>query len=312
MFEAIPEEDNSDIKDACTKDDQPPSRLVRSINVEWGSALRILLEALLTIATVLLAIFTYMLWSDTHNLVLEAEKTSKRQAEEMQKSLSITKQAADATYNAAIAAQESVAVAIKANQLNRDNFIADNRPWVSVDIQVAGPLTWGKDGGNLPLKFTLRNTGRTPALDVDVYTDIRPWAGPHPDPMSEQHRLSKQLRKRHSKTTDWNNGGWTIFPGDSLSQVITVGFNRNVIEGVYGWYRKNFGEHTQAGAPMFIVGSVDYKLVLGGNYHQTGFILGLEHTQHNKPGLALYPENGDVPMSELTVFDWPGFSGITD
>ncbi|MGO9953005.1 MAG: hypothetical protein ACLPN1_12465 [Dissulfurispiraceae bacterium] len=307
------EEDNADIKDACTKDDQSPPRLVKWINVEWGPALKILLEALLTIATISLAVFTYMLWSDTHNLVLEAEKTSIRQAAEMQKSLSITKQAADATYNAAIAAQESVAVAIKANQLNRDNFIADNRPWVSVDIQIAGPLTWGKDGGGtLPLKFMLRNTGRTPALDVDVNTDIRPWAGPYLDPMSEQHRLSEQVRKQHSKTTDSNRGGWTIFPGDSLSQVIGVGFNRNVIEGVHGWYRKNFGEHTKVGPPMFIVGYVDYRLVLGGHYHQTGFILGLEHIQHNKPGLAIYPENGDVPMSELAIFYWPGFSGITD
>ena len=52
-------------------------------------------------------------------------------------------------------------------QLGRDNLISDKRAWVPADIGIAGPLTWESGGGSVPFRFTLRNTGHTPALNND-------------------------------------------------------------------------------------------------------------------------------------------------
>jgi hypothetical protein len=41
------------------------------------------------------------------------------------------------------------------------------RPWISVEIKIAGPLSYSRtDGARIPLEITIQNTGNEPALDV--------------------------------------------------------------------------------------------------------------------------------------------------
>ena len=39
----------------------------------------------------------------------------------------------------------------------------EERPWVDARITLDGPLTFDVNGANIPLRFDLRNTGRSPA-----------------------------------------------------------------------------------------------------------------------------------------------------
>jgi hypothetical protein len=43
-------------------------------------------------------------------------------------------------------------------------FELSERPWVDAQIKINGPLTFDVNGGRLPVMFTLRNSGSTPAL----------------------------------------------------------------------------------------------------------------------------------------------------
>jgi hypothetical protein len=56
-----------------------------------------------------------------------------------------------------------------------------DRPWISLDIELAGPLAYdaaGWDAGlrwHIPIRFKLTNTGNSPATGVDAHADIRPF-----------------------------------------------------------------------------------------------------------------------------------------
>lgn len=66
------------------------------------------LETILTIATVLLAIFTYALWVSTNGLLQSDIDKSNKAVDDMKESLRLTKQSADAATSAANAAISSV------------------------------------------------------------------------------------------------------------------------------------------------------------------------------------------------------------
>lgn len=60
-----------------------------------------------------------------------------------------------------------------------------DRPWVSIEIEIAGPLAHdavGWDAGvrwHVPFRFKLTNTGNSPAIGVDFYGEIRPFMVSH-------------------------------------------------------------------------------------------------------------------------------------
>ena len=60
----------------------------------------------------------------------------------------------DANRAAVEVATKTTNIALEANQLGREAFIASERPWVTTEILPGGPLTYGQDGGlTLTLKF---------------------------------------------------------------------------------------------------------------------------------------------------------------
>jgi hypothetical protein len=82
--------------------------------------------------------------------------------------------AADKSANAATAAANAAG---EANQINREFTIADQRPWVSLDVQLAGPIAKHPhtgDGLVVPLRLRIRNHGKTPATHVDTHARLMP------------------------------------------------------------------------------------------------------------------------------------------
>ena len=93
-----------------------------------------------------------------------------------------------------------------------EQFIADKRAWIAIDIQTDGPLTWYPNGSlELPLKFILRNTGNIPALHVTLSGKaFQSMGGMEPNPVQEQKKFSDETRKHPIP------GGLTIFPNDTV------------------------------------------------------------------------------------------------
>jgi hypothetical protein len=79
-------------------------------------------EIILTIATVALAWFTLGLWNDTHELLIDAQKTSTQRAGEVAQSLALTQSSVAATNKLADAAKTANEIAMLIN-----------RPYLAVD-----------------------------------------------------------------------------------------------------------------------------------------------------------------------------------
>ncbi|MEO7863654.1 MAG: hypothetical protein ABIU05_25105 [Nitrospirales bacterium] len=136
------------------------------------------LDRWLTYSTVALASFTFFLfvftaalWWATYRLSRDAREVATRQAREMQRVLALSETTAN--------------TAIESNNISRAAMIAEQRPWVSVDAKIAGPLAYdatGWDAGirwHIPLQYGLQHLGKTPATKVSFFAEIIPWTLPH-------------------------------------------------------------------------------------------------------------------------------------
>lgn len=56
----------------------------------------------------------------------------------------------------------------------RKEFVAEHRPWVTLDCEVAGPLKYDGNVWRLPIKYRVQNIGRTPASHVNFFASILP------------------------------------------------------------------------------------------------------------------------------------------
>jgi hypothetical protein len=75
----------------------------------------------------------------------------------------------DAT-TAANAAKDGALAATEANKLNRDHFATDQRPWLSVSnkLEFTSPVKFEEGGAFTTVKFSVRNSGKSPALNVGI------------------------------------------------------------------------------------------------------------------------------------------------
>lgn len=132
----------------------------------------------LVILTAILAFATYRLVVQTRRLVNETVLASERQATETQNALELSRRAAAAAEKAAEHANES-------NKLSRDAMVAQQRPWISVDVEIASPLAYddaGWDAGirwHIALKYRLHHLGKTPATNVSFFGEIIPFTISH-------------------------------------------------------------------------------------------------------------------------------------
>jgi len=270
-------------------------------------------SALIAIFTIVLAISTIYLWKSTAGL----EKFAKQQASDMKESIAATKDAAKAASDAnqlnrdnfltterhmkesIAAAKDAAKAASDANQLNRDNFLATERPWVTADIGVGGPLYYNVNGANITLRFQLKNIGHSPATHVWINLQvIAPAIGiDHDyDPRKTQHKIITQ-----TKTRPLDPFGFTLFPGDTITQDWTVNISVEEL--------KRITQKADFIMPV-IVGTIDYGFVFEDGHHQTGFIIEVkrsnvprpEATAKNRSPEAIFPDEGDIPASELRFY----------
>ena len=234
----------------------------------------------IAIFTIILAVSTICLWKSTAGL----EKFAEQQASDMKESIA--------------AAKDAVKVASDANHLNRENFLATERPWVTADIGVGGPLYYNINGANITLLFRLKNVGKSPATHVWInLRTLAPAIGvdaPY-DPREAQQKLYEETKAR-----PLSSFGYTLFPGDVITQAMTVSIGKDELKRIT--VKADFIHPT-------IIGTIDYGFTFEAGHHQTGFMVEVrrsdapraESTAKNRSPSAIFVDEGDIPAEDLRV-----------
>jgi hypothetical protein len=238
-------------------------------------------SAAIAIFTLVLAIATIRLWYSTAGL----EQFAEQQAVDMKKSIAATTDIAKAASDA--------------NQLNRANFVATQRPWLTAaNIAVGGPLFYNVNGANFTLQFVVKNVGHSPATHVWIETRV---AAPAPgvdtnfDPRVFQQTLLDEMKTRPPLPF-----GVTIFPGDTITQNIQVSIPAEEL--------KRVTQKIESIHPM-IIGAIEYGFVFEDGRHRTGFIVEVRRSDRPRPESdakkrypgAIFPDEGDIPAADLQL-----------
>jgi hypothetical protein len=125
--------------------------------------------AILATITGTLARYTFKLFQATFDLGAEAKATSTRQAQEMQKSLIIAQESADAALKQALATQESADAAMKQALASNAMFVHTARPRL-IPRQIEMIVI----SSNQPIgiRYVWANTGGTPANIYETTTAV--------------------------------------------------------------------------------------------------------------------------------------------
>lgn len=151
-----------------------------------------------------------------------------------------------AAFLAARYAKNAAGEARRAADIARDSFIANERAWLTVELHPDGALTFYETGGcELPVYLTIKNLGRTPALNVHTSMTMVPMRQDHIDEVAE---YAAEQRERN---TTWRR---TLLPGDS--------YDRR--------WGPSLDDYTQAPYAT-ILGCVTYETLPDRALHQTAF-----------------------------------------
>jgi hypothetical protein len=129
--------------------------------------------------------------------------------------------AIEATNRFANAAQQSADAAREANQISRDNLTADRRAWLGIidEIKVIPPTVFKEDGATIRIEFTVKNFGRTPA--VNVWMEAESFFGGGQEFREAWTRFKARVRAQA------NIGGPVIFPGDTSTLRLVWAVEKN-------------------------------------------------------------------------------------
>lgn len=97
----------------------------------------------------------------------------------------------------------------EAAKTSADASLLALRPWLACKVEIAGPLTFNPAGDAIfPLKFVLRNVGKTPAMSVSLFFPQLTLHSPlHEHSILKLQRLAADSRGLPSK------GGTILIPG---------------------------------------------------------------------------------------------------
>jgi len=127
--------------------------------------------------------------------------------------------AANAATNAAGAARSAATTAA-------DQLELEERPWVDATITIDGPFEFNVNGVNAHLKFTLKNTGKSPAQSVDV-NPILLIGGKIGNASGYRDQACKDAARVSNRLPQF---GMVLFPNIPFEQQYSFGIGKEEIE----------------------------------------------------------------------------------
>ena len=194
--------------------------------------------AWIAIFTVVLTVSTAGLWWVTERTLGHAQADAARQAKDMEASLAISKQAADAA-------------------------VAGQRPWLKVSVDIDGPLIFGPDIVDFFPRVTIKNVGKTPATNAQVTVSVRPESVSQDERKGLEYAIFEAKRiARNRKIFSKEEYamplegifGVTVFPGEEIET--SVAYNRFTRENLNYEIAEGGGDPTVC---VYVVASVDYQ-----------------------------------------------------
>lgn len=190
----------------------------------------------------------------------------------------------------------------------------DQRPWIKVETEIAGPLDFTHGFVYMPLRLTLANVGKSPAFNIrpGVWGSLA-FSG-HNDPQKEQAQTCARFR---GEPLDNPARGFILFPGDRVpweqmggGHMSGVGFSPQDIQ------RNLVDENGRKVLGIWILGCVDYVFGEPTQHHQTGLIYSVGQIiprEGMEPALtfSIAPQ-GSIPSDKLRLILSPSGSGQTD
>ncbi len=198
------------------------------------------------------------------------------------KSIEVAKQSADAAKSAADAAKEAA-------DTSRSQLELSERPWVSADAQIAGPLVFDKQGVHTTLQFILKNTGHSPAVGMLLDSELYIQNPTKVYPTVERKRLCDELIKRGPDL------GETLFPGNVRRENWTVNAGQeDVLKSM----------KLVHGIVPAVVACIAYRPSFNSQSHySTGIIVNLSHFDPVHPNLWFgFTKIENVPIEKLRLF----------
>jgi len=101
-------------------------------------------------------------------------------------------------------------------------MILNDRPWVEVVIELAGPLIFTEEECSIDIKYALKNVGRSPALKAGIFLEFVPT-----DLIVDRHM---RLTDVAAMTIEPVSFGSTLFPGGTKEMTSTFSIKRGTIE----------------------------------------------------------------------------------
>jgi hypothetical protein len=182
-----------------------------------------------------------------------------------------------------IAAQSAKAAETSA-KVAYETLVATNRPWVSADLKIAGPLTYNETEARIEIAFVLKNTGLSPAVNVQVDAEMALFMENGTSPLDRM----KEICKRAKQSPDDNPVlGHTIFKDRDFTYLINLPMPKERVRNAFD----NFPDIEKGSNDWFspsVVGCVSYRFPFERGRHVTEFIA--EIRKNN-------PENPKVPLS---------------
>ena len=189
-------------------------------------------------------------------------------------------------------------------QLQREQFLAERRPWVAVErVEAAGPFEYQEvhNRWQTQIGFVLRNVGGSPAQEVRVYgREERPFRNGHFD----QAEIRKKIEAGDLEEWRPRNLPRVIFPSDPITHVEYFEFPDNQLSGGHAVVDGALGAFEAVLGPS-IYGYVAYKSTLPGDtrIHLTGFNvrLGFRNGVAGRGPFVFHPDEVDFADIRATA-----------
>lgn len=160
-----------------------------------------------------------------------------------------------------VAANASVDEARKATNVAHEAYLAEQRAWISVELDIDGPLRWytDRDGSrhaSIDASARITNIGKTPALNVHTQMDVVfGWV----EAKQAVQKLARESRHRNIDTSRM------LIPRETYNRPWGLGFAEEKARSHAA------GEHIW---PV-IIGCVTYEIQRDKKLHQTAFAFAL-------------------------------------
>ncbi len=236
----------------------------------------------LSIATAVILAFQLIVFGWQAHRLKQTVDTMKelgaQQSADAQASIAITKESADAAKLSADIAEKTL--------------IASQRPWLTVEVGIGGPLIYDERGASFIFTLLLENIGKSPAQDIFIDLGISaPAIGNDPSGITN-YPLGQKLDEMMERNKRKMFPGFAIFPNKSVSKTIEIAINSAALSVIT--------EHAPFISPDFF-GIISYSSDLSDRRHRTGFRCNIRRWTGGIFPADILPADGNIAAEELII-----------